>query len=240
MDAGHITPGVICDRSIEDISPKSLLQYDRVHMFAGIAGWELALKHAGWGNRRVWTGSCPCQPFSAAGKGAGFDDQRHLWPAWFHLIRECRPAVIFGEQVASKDAEPWVDLVHADLETVGYAFGCVPFPAAGIGAPQLRDRAYWVAHSDGRHASAERKQPRRQYGQQPKNGDADFWGASVWRVCSDGQSRPVEPGALPLCHGIPARVARLRAYGNAIVPQAAAEFIASFLDIEQWRVREGA
>lgn len=144
MDAGHITPGVICDRSIEDISPKSLLQYDRVHMFAGIAGWELALKHAGWGNRRVWTGSCPCQPFSAAGKGAGFDDQRHLWPAWFHLIRECRPSVIFGEQVASKDAEPWVDLVHADLEGVGYAFGCVPFPAAGVGAPHIRDRNYWA------------------------------------------------------------------------------------------------
>ena len=75
-------------------------------------------------------------------------DERHLWPAWFHLISECRPAVLLGEQVAGKDAEPWVDLVHTDLEAVGYAFGAVPFPAAGCGAPHIRDRLYWVAHTN--------------------------------------------------------------------------------------------
>jgi DNA (cytosine-5)-methyltransferase 1 len=239
--AGHIPAGVVDERSIEDITPDELRPYTQCHFFAGIAGWSHALALAGWpSDRPVWTGSCPCQPFSAAGKGAGFDDQRHLWPAWFHLIRECRPAVIFGEQVASKDAEPWVDLVHADLEGVGYAFGCVPFPAAGVGAPQIRDRAYWVACSHGWHAGAEREQPSRQHRQQSQDRCADFWGASVWRVCNDGQARPVEPGALPLRHGLPARLARMRAYGNAIVPQAAAEFVASFLDIEQQRVMEAA
>ena len=156
--AGHIPAGVVDERSIEDITPDELRPYTQCHFFAGIAGWSHALALAGWpSDRPVWTGSCPCQPFSAAGKGAGFDDQRHLWPAWFHLIRECRPAVILGEQVASKDAEPWVDLVHADLESVGYAFGCVPFPAAGIGAPHIRDRNYWVAHAD----SAVAEQPAR-------------------------------------------------------------------------------
>lgn len=149
MDAGHIAPGVVDTRSIEDVRPDELAGYTQCHFFAGIGVWSLALRSAGWpDSRRAWTGSCPCQPFSAAGKGAGFADERHLWPAWQHLINQCRPAVIFGEQVASKDAEPWIDLVHADLEGMGYAFGCVPFPSAGIGAPHIRDRNYWVADAD--------------------------------------------------------------------------------------------
>jgi DNA (cytosine-5)-methyltransferase 1 len=69
-------------------------------------------------------------------------------PPFFHLIEQCRPAVVLGEQVASKDADPWIDLVHDDLEAVGYAFGAVPFPSAGVGAPHIRDRLYWAA-SDG-------------------------------------------------------------------------------------------
>jgi len=154
MDAGHIAPGVIDTRSIEDVRPDELAGYTQCHFFAGIGVWSLALRSAGWPDSRpAWTGSCPCQPFSAAGKGAGFADQRHLWPTWQHLIAQRRPPALFGEQVASKDAEPWIDLVHADLEGMGYAFGCVPFPAAGIGAPHVRDRTYWVAGAD--HAGLE-------------------------------------------------------------------------------------
>ncbi|MDI3304634.1 MAG: DNA cytosine methyltransferase [Burkholderia multivorans] len=147
--AGHIAPGVVDERSIEDIHPDELRDYEQCHFFAGIGVWSFALRLAGWpDNKPVWTGSCPCQPFSAAGKGAGFADERHLWPAWYWLIGECRPPVIFGEQVASKDAEPWIDLVQADVEAMDYAFGCVPFPSAGVGAPHIRDRLYWVAYAD--------------------------------------------------------------------------------------------
>lgn len=283
--AGHIAPGDVDERSIEDVKPDDLRGYTQCHFFAGIGGWAHALDLAGWPRSRpVWTGSCPCQPFSAAGKGAGFDDQRHLWPAWFHLIRECRPAVVFGEQVASKDAEPWVDLVHADLEGVGYAFGCVPFPAAGIGAPHIRDRNYWVADAnnsrlEGWQGAAERaaqrsagpggvvdgladangrqqqrfavlhrdvshrEDARRQKGLGGASACSEhgerpgplhgFWRAADWLLCRDGKWRPVEPGTQPLAHGIPGRVGRLRAYGNAIVAQEAAEFIAGFLDTEQ-------
>jgi len=150
MDAGHIAPGVIDTRSIEDVRPDELAGYTQCHFFAGIGVWSLALRSAGWpDSRRAWTGSCPCQPFSAAGKGAGFADERHLWPAWQHLINQCRPPVIFGEQVASKAVDPWIDLVHADMEGMGYAFGCVPFPSAGVGAPHIRDRTFWVADTSG-------------------------------------------------------------------------------------------
>ncbi|MBJ8769334.1 DNA cytosine methyltransferase [Citrobacter freundii] len=152
ITAGHIAPGEVDERSIEDVAPDDLRGFTQCHFFAGIGVWSYALRLAGWpDNKPVWTGSCPCQPFSSAGKGAGFDDERHLWPALFHLISERRPELVFGEQVAGVNA--WFDLVQTDVEAVDYAFGLVPFPAAGVGAPHIRDRAYWVAD-----ASSERSQ----------------------------------------------------------------------------------
>lgn len=150
IDAGHIAPGVVDERSIEDVIPSDLKDFTQCHFFAGVGVWSLALRRAGWpDDRPVWTGSCPCQPFSAAGAGAGFADPRHLWPTFAWLIKQCRPPVIFGEQVASKAVEPWVDLVHADMEAMEYAFGAIPFPSAGVGAPHIRDRLFWVADSHG-------------------------------------------------------------------------------------------
>ncbi|EIW9276634.1 DNA cytosine methyltransferase [Klebsiella pneumoniae] len=147
--AGHIAPGEVDERSIEDVTPDDLRGFTQCHFFAGIGVWSHSLRLAGWpDDRPVWTGSCPCQPFSAAGKGDGFADERHLWPAFNHLISECRPQHVFGEQVAAGSANAWFDLVQADLEGLGYAFGLVPFTSAGIGAPHIRERAYWVANAD--------------------------------------------------------------------------------------------
>lgn len=286
---GHLPQGDVDERSIEDVVPSDLAGYRSCHFFAGIGGWAYALRLAGWpDDQPVWTGSCPCQPFSAAGQGAGFADERHLWPAWAHLIAQCRPATIFGEQVASKAADPWIDLVCNDLEGMGYAFGCVPFPAAGVGAPHIRDRNYWVGDASGtglegfrrlveingacgrkgekRHSSeagthggmadsersgiracgsgcidsapesvqgidGERERIRADIGPSddamgagpsPLHG---FWRDADWLLCRDGKWRPVEPGTFPLAHGLPARVVRLRGYGNAIVPQQAAAFV---------------
>ncbi|HCA8828625.1 DNA cytosine methyltransferase [Klebsiella quasipneumoniae] len=147
--AGHIAPGEVDERSIEDVTPDDLRGFTQCHFFAGIGVWSHSIRLAGWpDDRPVWTGSCPCQPFSAAGKGDGFADERHLWPHFFHLISERRPQHVFGEQVASGNANTWFDLVQADLEGLGYAFGLVPFTSAGIGAPHIRERAYWVANAD--------------------------------------------------------------------------------------------
>lgn len=347
--AGHIAPGDVDERSIEDVLPSDLRGYTQCHFFAGIGVWSYALRQAGWSDDRpVWTGSCPCQPFSAAGQGAGFDDERHLWPAFHHLIKECKPASILGEQVASKDADPWIDLVHADLEALGYAFGCVPFPSAGVGAPHIRDRNYWVADSanqrhewgglargwrngsaDGGNAgrmannNSDGCKPRREGGaamghgqapgadrgfggmadlsgsgrgkehadarggafgnraqglsaglvhgggagrladdqlQQRPDGKPRFgdehdtrgrfegatetpglcrnfnpgptnglWADADWLFCRDGKWRPVEPGTFPLAHGAPARVGRLRGFGNAINAIQAQTFIESVM-----------
>ncbi|ELW2864924.1 DNA cytosine methyltransferase [Salmonella enterica] len=147
---GHIAPGEVDERSIEDVTPDDLRGFTQCHFFAGIGVWSHSLRLAGWpDDKPVWTGSCPCQPFSAAGKGDGFADERHLWPHFFHLISERRPQHVFGEQVASGNANAWFDLVQADLEGMEYAFGIVPFTSASVGAPHIRERAYWVAESAG-------------------------------------------------------------------------------------------
>jgi len=146
-----IAPGIVDERSIEDVTPSELAGFRQCHFFAGIGVWSLALRQAGWpDDRPIWTGSCPCQPFSAAGKGGGLADERHLWPAFHWLIRECRPAIVVGEQVSSDDGLGWLDVVLADLDQEGYTSGALDTCAAGFGAPHIRQRLYWVAHTDER------------------------------------------------------------------------------------------
>lgn len=143
-----VAPGVVDERSILDVRAADLDGYAQCHFFAGIAVWSYALRSAGWGDEEpVWTGSCPCQPFSAAGKRRGKADERHLWPAWFRLIRERRPERIFGEQVASRDGLAWLDDVRSDLEAAAYACGALDLCSAGFGAPHLRQRIYFVGHA---------------------------------------------------------------------------------------------
>ena len=245
IDAGAIAPGVVDTRSITEIEPNELLRYTQCHFFAGIGVWSYALRQADWpDDRPVWTGSCPCQPFSGAGGLAGFADERHLWPHFFWLIEQCRPPVVFGEQVASKVAEPWLDLVQADLEGVGYRFAGVAFPAAGVGAPNIRDRLYWVGDTD--HAGfqgfrgsdkqhdAQGREAKARHCPPPSVADLDgargFWDFADWLRGADGKHRPVEPGSFPLADGVAGRVGRLRAYGNAINAEAAKAFILSYED----------
>lgn len=157
VEAGHISPGVVDERSIEVLTPADVAGPGQRHFFAGIGGWSYALRLAGVpDDADVWTGSCPCQPFSQAGKRGGTSDARHLWPAWFALIRECRPATIFGEQVASLDGLAWLDAVYADLEGCGYAVGSTDLCAAGVGAPHIRQRLYFVAHASGERCEGQR------------------------------------------------------------------------------------
>lgn len=150
IDEGLISSGFVDDRSILDINSTNLNGYSRCHFFAGIGCWDEALRQAGWPTSLpVWTGSCPCQPFSVAGKGKGLKDERHLWPIWYELIKEQRPPIIFGEQSSSKAALEWFNLVQNDLEKEGYAVGGADLCAASVGAPHVRQRLYFVAYSSG-------------------------------------------------------------------------------------------
>lgn len=253
-------------RSVTELKPNELFHYDQVHLFAGIGGWSLALRLAEWpDDRPVWTGSCPCQPFSVAGQRGGTGDKRHLWPEMLRLISVCQPPVIFGEQVASPLGREWLAGVRTDLEALGYEVGAADLCAAGVGAPHIRQRLYWVADSQhtkrrqvGQHGQDEfhRNDNRWQeahsepgtrsevrglafrglaYSERARPGSiatsgSTGWG-NTWLQCLDEKARRVEPGIFPLAHGVPGRVGLLRGYGNAIVPQLAAEFIRACCDV---------
>lgn len=294
-----IARGDVDERSIEDVCPNDLTPYRQCHFFAGIGVWSYALRQAGWpDDRPVWTGSAPCQPFSQAGKRGGLDDERHLWPAWFWLISQCRPGVVFGEQVASRDGLAWLDFVQADMESAGYAFGPIDLCAAGFGAPHIRQRIFFVADAERRsterhserdsqleYAGGDERGERRasqetgdgavepagsssvsdlgdveqsglaqQHGWRgvlPEAGEPGaweaiiragasacrgFWSGADWVWCNDPEGprwRPVKSFSFPLASRPPARLVRLRGYGNAIVAPVAIEFIRAYIKIKE-------
>jgi DNA (cytosine-5)-methyltransferase 1 len=278
---GLISDGYVDEISIKDVDPDTLGGFSQYHFFAGIGGWAHAARLARWPDELVLvTGSCPCQPFSVAGKGRGTDDERHLWPDFNRLIQSIRAPVVMGEQVSGKAGYAWFDGVAFDLERQGYSTGAVDIPACSVNAPHRRNRLYWVAHTYdarsqrgisgwqdpqredlerylGRGGSAHRDSSladdggirldtrsgsplggepteRGQAGSDAGNsGGHDHWSDVLWAVGSDGKARRVEPSIQLLAHGVPARVGKLRAFGNAIVPQVAAQVMMSFLESVQ-------
>lgn len=277
IEEGLIAHGKVDRRSIRDVEAKDYKGFSQVHLFAGIGIWSAALRLAGWpDDRRVGTISCPCQPFSAAGKGLGFADPRHLWPDADRIAGELGLDVLFGEQAPT--ASHWIDLVSADLEARGYAFGAPIVPAAGFGGAHIRQRFYWVADANNaewwtdRAPGHERDWP--QAGRVEGSGDVEGRGGALfgldhaasarcarevsnaegasrhearlrvpgagcgtdWLFGRDRRWRPVESGTSPLAHEDPGRVGRLRAYGNALDLETAANFIGAYMDAAPQRI----
>ena len=239
IGAGLIAPGEVDARSIVDVRPADLVGFRQCHFFAGIGVWSYSMRLAGWPDTRAgWTGSCPCGPFSQIGRREGFTDERHLWPAFYHLIQQCEPRVVFGEQVASQDGLAWLDVVQSDMEVAGYAFAAFDLSAAGFGAPHIRQRLYWMAHAERAGLEGLRRDGDIAAGRPIENRSASeagaartIWNDADWIGCADQRRRPIEPGTFPLADGAPARVGRLRAYGNAIVAPLAAEFIKAAMEV---------
>lgn len=163
--------GEVDTRSILDVRAEEIRGFGEYHFFAGIGGWALAFRIAGWPQGRLAvSASLPCQPLSSAGKRKGDADERHLWPAFHDLVAQLEFPEIFGEQVASADGREWLAGVRADLEGMGYAIGAADLCAAGVRAPHIRQRLYWVADSkngDGRS---------RKRGPQAGTGARGIWG----------------------------------------------------------------
>lgn len=297
ISANLIAEGDVDERSILDVRPDDLRGYTQCHFFAGIGGWSHALRLAEIpDDYPLWTGSPPCQPFSSAGKQRGKSDERHLWPVFFDLIRQCRPAIVFGEQVESAIAHGWLDDLQNDMEGEGYACGAVIASACSVGAPHIRQRLFWVGYATGVRCDQRREAARsslqrecsERRGEYTRPGFArelqrgieglgridrladpsdsrrgqererisatgsdgaerdcsastpdSFWRVADWLFCRDGKWRPVEPELEPLVDGLPtavdgrgpiSRVGTLKGFGNAIVPQVAAEFIKAVME----------
>jgi DNA (cytosine-5)-methyltransferase 1 len=259
ISAGEIPDGHVDERSICDVRPGDLEGYTQCHFFAGIAGWPFALKLAEWpADEPIWTGSCPCQPFSSAGQQRGTADERHLWPVLRSLIEKRSPPVVAGEQVASPLGRLWLSGVRSDLEALGYAVGGSDLCAAGVGADHIRQRIFWVADSDcsGR-ARTRSAQPAEREGDSFNTGpslslrvgDTYITGSQGWIISGeragewapwssgvavlgrDGRYRRFEPGIPPVAPRLPTAVALIRGSGNSIVPQLAAEFIKAWTEV---------
>jgi DNA (cytosine-5)-methyltransferase 1 len=102
------------------------------------------------GSIDIITGGFPCQPYSAAGKRLGKEDERHLWPSMLRAIREIQPTWVVGENV--RGLVNWnegmvFDEVQADLEAEGYEVTPFLLPACGVNAPHRRDRIWFIAYN---------------------------------------------------------------------------------------------
>lgn len=242
---GHIPQGIVCEKSITDLTPNDLDGYDQCHFFTGIGGWLLALRWAGLeGVSGIWTGSPPCQPFSVAGKKLGVDDERHLAPTWIELIRAKKPAIIFGEQVADAIKHGWIDDLFHELEAEGYSCGFSVLPACGFGAFHVRKRIFFGAArvgdaSEGHDQWNNSKWTCKQKGVRPEELQArpsnSFPVPNIWEnyeIISFehyNEMRICKPGIPLLVNGIPGTLGGISGYGNAIVPQVAAFFIEQFM-----------
>lgn len=165
IDRGLLPPGDVDERDMRDVQPDDLKGYVQHHFFAGIGGWPLALRYAGWPeDRPVVTGSPPCQPWSNVGLKKGKEDERHLAPKFLELVKAIGTDFLFGEQVASAEIlgkadytgrrdtskEPewtWFDALSDELEEAFYAVAAADLPAAGNGAPHKRQRLVFGAYN---------------------------------------------------------------------------------------------
>ncbi len=190
------------------------------------------------------TGGFPCQPFSCAGKRQGASDARFLWPEMLRVIQETAPTWIIAENVPgllSLNGGLEFESVYASLENEGYEVQAFVIPACAVNAPHRRDRVWIVAHDGSQRTERiseedQNKGARAELRTESGGGSEDVsYPSSVrsgprgterqgqqWDTASDGVSWwATEPDVGRVANGVPARVDRIKALGNAIVPQIA-------------------
>ena len=204
------------------------------------------------------TGGFPCQPFSCAGKRWGKEDDRHLWPEMLRVISEARPTWVVGENVAGI-VNMELEQVCLDLEGEGYEVQPIIIPACAVNAPHRRDRVWIVANSrNGSGGTGRIQNPGENSGAMGQRAssiidstdsdapDTEITELNRGRRTWSGRKGPTDNGwdtpwlevALRTCvrgihDGLPRRVDRLKALGNAIVPQVVYQIIKEIARIEE-------
>ena len=202
----------------------------------------------------ILTGGFPCQPFSHAGRRKGTSDDRYKWPEMFAVIRNVRPDWIIAENVrglASWNDGMVLETVCADLESEGYEVRPYIIPACSVGAPHRRERVWIVANyhyarsgtstsevrsTDWKTSSEEWQHSLYGAGRQDRHIWSEDWRKVALATCHDGVDdglpRKLDGATLrgkrtDTISASKHRQERLKACGNAIVPQVAMEIFTS-------------
>ena len=207
---------------------------------------------AAWRGRvDLITAGFPCQPFSAAGKRLGVDDERHIWPRIADIISDVRPRYVLLENVRGV-VRAVLPHVLADLARLGFDAEWGVLPASAVGAPHRRERWWCLAYAPGAQFGTAGSQPARPDTHACGRGEDVAYTASERRIPRDGPAtrhgraivassrhqwppRPTDrdgweqwQGAQPAihrgAHGATEWLAdALHLGGNGLVPQCAAE-----------------
>lgn len=202
----------------------------------------------------IVSGGFPCQPFSIAGHRKGTEDDRDLWPEMFRIIKQVWPTWVVGENVANF-ANMELDRTLSDLEGAGYQARAFVLPACAVNAPHQRLRTFIVAHSnregqlqsqgayqdqrrwtrDGSEVLADASSKRRQ-----TSGHDELRNIANWqskRQFSTAGGTPAkwqpEPSVGRVADGVPNRMDRIKALGNAVVPQQILPIFKAIVQIEE-------
>lgn len=185
-----------------------------------------------WKGATVLTGGFPCQPFSQAGKRRGKEDNRYLWPEMLRVINEARPYWVLGENVTGI-INMELGTVLADLEGKDYEVQAVTIPAVAVNTPHRRDRVWIIAHdiknslnsrNGGRGNGNQGGSERPLQAERPNS-----WGLPWFKIAACFCR--VDDGLPPWIYRH--RAKRLKALGNAIVPQVAYEILKGIMEIER-------
>ena len=196
----------------------------------------------------VICGGFPCQDISIAGKGAGLAGARSgLWWEFHRLISEIRPAWVVIENVSALRHKGLGDVLRS-LAAVGYDAEWHCIPASAVGAPHRRDRIWIVAYPncEQQQSMLSGRGAERGAASAPAGAmDFDVAGGgrdSAWsqdvadtgcvtaQIQTNGRFSAIplpqrhtwwetEPDVGRVVDGVPARLDRLKALGNAVVPQ---------------------
>lgn len=181
----------------------------------------------------IISGGFPCQPYSIAGKRRGTKDDRDLWPEMFRIIEELRPTWVVGENVANF-AKMELDRTLSDLESIGYKGGAIVLPACAVGAFHARERTFIVANSNSELWTSTKIQTRtntKSEDKKPIEWESFFF---INRGANNIEFRQEDVSLL--CRnddGVPRELDenRLKALGNAVVPQQALPIFETIINI---------
>jgi DNA (cytosine-5)-methyltransferase 1 len=187
----------------------------------------------------IMTGGFPCQPFSIAGKQNGLRDKRYLWGEFFRIIRQAKPCFVLAENV-SGIVSLALDDILSDLESEGYETGALVLPACAANAPHRRDRIWIIANRPSERC--EHCCDTRQRGHIP--GDKEWNVAAIqsqwekfkpesWSVNTAKDWFEINARASRNDDGLSGRMDRLKALGNAIVPQVVYPILRGIYELEK-------